>query len=144
VTKCPLPFCDAEEPCYAPCCPHSDRAQPVQVSRLPISGKVVVVGPSGGGGGIGVDRRDMVAHAYLTTPRPPGPRVRDLPWQPLATAPRHGAWLLLRGPSGMRDAPQRHVVARHDAAYWPLQPWVTLEGDSVLDGGPMPTEWCHL
>jgi hypothetical protein len=69
--------------------------------------------------------------------------INDLHWLPLAAAPRN-RWLLLRGPSGLSRVPHRYIVAKHDAEYRPLQPWVDLNHNSVLDGGEMLTEWTFL
>jgi hypothetical protein len=71
-------------------------------------------------------------------------QVCDLPWKPIDSHTPRGCYLLLRGPSGYMGCPHRYIVAKHAAEFRPLQPWVDHAGDTVTDGGPMPTEWVEL
>lgn len=70
--------------------------------------------------------------------------VGDLDWHLIDEDTPKGTYLLLRGPSGYTGTQHRYIVARHAAEFRPRQPWVDYAGDSVLDGGDMPTEWCAL
>jgi hypothetical protein len=56
----------------------------------------------------------------------------------------HNRFLLLAGPSGSYITPLRFIVAKHYKAYRPHQPWIDHAGDSVLDGGEMPTHWMEI
>jgi len=82
-------------------------------------------------------------------------RIYDaaLAWQPLATAPRDGTFVELRGPSGYGVHPHRVMLARYerDREYEPAVAtyncpkdehcWRTVAGDRCTDDGDMPTEW---
>lgn len=59
-------------------------------------------------------------------------------------APYDGKYYMLRGDSGYTRTPHRIVVARYDPKFRPKQPWVDYAGDSVTDGGEMPTEYMEL
>lgn len=79
--------------------------------------------------------------------RPPKMRsllgVNDLIWQPIDRIPSPPRYVLLRGPSGYTGTPYRYILG-HYRPEWPLYPWRDHAGDSVLDGGEMPTEWVDL
>lgn len=70
--------------------------------------------------------------------------IYDLRWQPIATAPKDGRYILLAGPSGYSGTPLRVEVCRWYPEYRPFQPWVTHSNDSFLDGGEAPTHWMSL
>jgi hypothetical protein len=53
-------------------------------------------------------------------------------------------YVYLRGDSGYYGTPYRVIVAKHDAAYHPGQPWVNHTGDDVCDGGSMPMHWMMI
>jgi len=65
-------------------------------------------------------------------------------WQPIASAPKDGTWILLRGESGYIGRPYRVHVGRWDSEYRPHSPWQTSETDSFLDDGGPPTHWSEL
>lgn len=65
-------------------------------------------------------------------------------WQPIATAPKDGRYIILAGPSGYITTSLRAEICRYDAEYRPLQPWVNHANDSFMDGGPAPTHWLPL
>lgn len=73
-------------------------------------------------------------------------------WRPLATAPRDGTHVELRGDSGYKRYPYRVMIARYEverAAHHPNDTqeqkdryaWRTVQGDHCTDDGPMPTHW---
>ncbi len=57
------------------------------------------------------------------------------------TAPKDGTYIILFGESGYSTTPYRCEVCKYDAAYRPLQPWVTFSNDSFLDGGGKIVGW---
>lgn len=76
--------------------------------------------------------------ASLITPR----RYADSPWQPIATAPRDGSYIVIAGPSGYGSTPLRIEVARYVSGY--IQPWRNHANDAFEDGGEAPTLWMPL
>lgn len=68
---------------------------------------------------------------------------QNLNWRPISQAPEN-TWLLCRGPSGYKSTPYRYLVTCKDNEFRPRQPWVTIGNNSILDDGPMITEWTDL
>lgn len=66
-------------------------------------------------------------------------------WRPIATAPKDGNWILLRGESAYINRPYRATVGRWDEVYRPLSPWQSSEGNCFEDEGDgPPTHWMPL
>lgn len=65
-------------------------------------------------------------------------------WEPIATAPKDGTFILLAGPSGYSTTPLRVEVGRWYPEYRPGSPWQTHSNDDFTDGGPEPTHWMPL
>lgn len=65
-------------------------------------------------------------------------------WKPIDANAMDGKYRMLRGRSGYTGTPHRIVVAKYDPEFRPKQPWVTYDGNSVLDDGDMPTEYMEL
>lgn len=66
-------------------------------------------------------------------------------WQPIATAPKDGTWILLRGESGYVERPYRAHVGRWrynenaERGYWDQS-----EDAYFTDDGDDPTHWMPL
>lgn len=68
-------------------------------------------------------------------------------WQPIATAPRDGTFILVAGDSGYITTPLRVEVCRWYPTYRPnsSHPWVNHANDDWSDGGSTPPHlWMPL
>lgn len=75
-----------------------------------------------------------------------------LEWRPLASAPRNGTYVELRGDSGHTGHLYRVMIGRYDrereapkraeeTEYGDPWAWRTVAGDHVTNDGEMPTHW---
>lgn len=72
----------------------------------------------------------------------PAPSPLAPVWQPIATAPRDGSYIVIAGPSGYGSTPLRIEVGRYVEGY--ISPWRNHANDAFEDGGQAPTLWMPL
>lgn len=65
-------------------------------------------------------------------------------WQPIATAPRDGTFIIIAGPSGYSTTQLRCEVARWYPQFRPHNPWQNHGNNAFSDGESEPTYWMPL